>query len=542
MIFTFDQAHAYFANRLQTPSLSHRESLAVRCPFHGDRTASMSINLQKGGVWNCHGCNRHGGIFDFEKEMFGLTRGTDELWAEIYKVTGATPRERTGFTQNGRIVATYKYADPDGKLLFEKRRHDPKSFTQRAPTEDGGWRYNLTGVRKVLYNLPQVMTAQIVLVCEGEKDCDQLNAVLQGYIEVKPGRKLTAVATCNFDGAGKWKDDYAPFFAGRRAIIFPDNDDVGRAHAEQVAKSISRFATSVKIVALPGLPEKGDVTDFLEGNAIEAMLAAISVAPKYSESTASPVAEAFFQHAHEVFADGAPATDWILPGIIHADSKGMIVAQPKAGKSMIALDLAVALATEQSWLGIQPTRRVRVGFLSREDAPVMTIVRLQEFAKARGLHLDAIPNLLINSFRQRRAFSIENDEHVEDLISGARNEGIELLVFDVLNKLTSADENSNTAMTAIMKRFDSIKDATGADLLVIHHDAKNATPGMRRPRGASAIDSWWEWKVSLDVDPDDDSIKHAHFGSKAAPQRAPIRMQIRSDVHNGCDLVTLPNY
>ena len=542
MIFTFDQAHAYFANRLQEPSLQHRQALTVRCPFHGDRTASMSINLEKGGVWNCHGCHRHGGIFDFEKEMFGLTRGTDELWAEIYKVTGATPRERTGFVQNGRVVATYNYVDPDGRLLFEKRRHDPKSFTQRAKTEDGGWRYNLTGVRKVLYNLPAVMAAQIVLVCEGEKDCDSLNAVLGGSIEVKPGRKLTAVATCNFDGAGKWRDEYAPFFAGRRAVIFPDNDDVGRAHAEQVAKSISRFATSVKIVPLEGLPDKGDVSDFLETNTIETMMAAISVAPKYSESKSSPVAEAFFQHAHEVFADGAPATDWILPGIIHADSKGMIVAQPKAGKSMVALDLAVALATGQSWLGIQPTRRVRVGFLSREDAPVMTIVRLQEFAKARGLHLDSIPDLLINSFRQRRAFSIENDEHVEDLISGARNEGIELLVFDVLNKLTSADENSNTAMTAIMKRFDYIKEATGADLLVIHHDAKNATPGVRRPRGASAIDSWWEWKVSLDVDPDDDSIKHAHFGSKAAQQHAPIRMQIRNDVHNGCDLVTLPNY
>ena len=37
----------------------------------------------------------------------------------------------------------------------------------------------------------------------------------------------------------------------------PDNDDRGRAHAEQVARSTSPYARIVWILDLPGLPPKG---------------------------------------------------------------------------------------------------------------------------------------------------------------------------------------------------------------------------------------------------------------------------------------------
>ncbi|MBI4601950.1 MAG: hypothetical protein HY721_08315 [Planctomycetes bacterium] len=52
-------------------------------------------------------------------------------------------------------------------------------------------------------------------------------------------------------------------FADRDAIILPDNDDAGRAHLLDVAANIFEIAKSVRIVELPGLPEKGDVSDWL---------------------------------------------------------------------------------------------------------------------------------------------------------------------------------------------------------------------------------------------------------------------------------------
>jgi len=73
--------------------------------------------------------------------------------------------------------------------------------------------------------------------CEGEKDVDRLRA-------------LGMVATCNPMGAGKWKSSYNEYFKGKVVAIIPDNDDVGRAHAQDVARNLYGIAASVKVVKL----------------------------------------------------------------------------------------------------------------------------------------------------------------------------------------------------------------------------------------------------------------------------------------------------
>src|SRR5437868_9944822 len=109
MTFTFDQAQAYFAYRITESKVPHRGSFTARCPFHGDRNASMSINLDKGGVWNCHACNIGGGIYDFESRMFP-TRSNEERWESIYKITGAEPSPSLGKDVPKRtVIATYSY-------------------------------------------------------------------------------------------------------------------------------------------------------------------------------------------------------------------------------------------------------------------------------------------------------------------------------------------------------------------------------------------------------------------------------------------------
>ena len=65
-------------------------------------------------------------------------------------------------------------------------------------------------------------------------------------------------------GAGKWSDDYNHYFNGRLVAILPDNDRAGREHAKQVAESLYGIATEIRVVKLPGLPEKGDVSDWLD--------------------------------------------------------------------------------------------------------------------------------------------------------------------------------------------------------------------------------------------------------------------------------------
>lgn len=138
---------------------------------------------------------------------------------------------------SSRIVATYDYTDENGKLLFQVCRFEPKKFSQRRPDGRSGWIWNLQGVRRVLYRLPEVVKAEQVFVCEGEKDADRL-------------RSLGLVATTAPMGAGKWRPEYSEALRGKHVVILPDADEPGREHARQVAASLHGVAASVKVVNL----------------------------------------------------------------------------------------------------------------------------------------------------------------------------------------------------------------------------------------------------------------------------------------------------
>lgn len=201
-------------------------------------------------------------------------------------LNGTTPRR-------GKIVATYDYRDEAGKLLFQVVRYatksptDPKVFSQRRPSPDGkgGWVDNVNGVRRVLYHLPELLAndqAQVFIV-EGEKDADRLAS-------------LGLIATTNSGGAGKWLDGYADSLRGRNVVILPDNDAPGRRHAAKVRQSLQGVAASVKTLSLPGLPPKGDVSDWLDvqGQGREQLLLLVATAgstalpPEFPEEAWTP--------------------------------------------------------------------------------------------------------------------------------------------------------------------------------------------------------------------------------------------------------------
>src|SRR6185437_9090759 len=130
-------------------------------------------------------------------------------------------------------------------------------------TAKDGWRWNLDGVERVLYRLGEVRAAaragRVVVVAEGEKDADALV-------------EMGLVATTNPGGAGKWLDQYREALTGAHVVILPDNDEVGQAHAEAVLRSVFPVAKSTRLVRLPDLPPKGDVSDWLAAGGDRATL------------------------------------------------------------------------------------------------------------------------------------------------------------------------------------------------------------------------------------------------------------------------------
>jgi hypothetical protein len=237
----------------------------ARCPaHHPDDRPSLGVAVNENGrvLLNCR--SRHCSVSAICNAI-GLQP------ADLSPAPGSS-LPRTG----KQIVATYNYTAADGKLLHQVVRYHPKDFRQRRPDPraKGRWLWNLRGVPPVLYRLPDVLKAvaegQLVCVVEGEKDVDNL-------------ARLGICATTNPGGAGKWKRAYSDNLRGANIAILPDNDDSGRGHAQHVAQCSQGIAASIKVVHLPDLPPKGDVSDWLSaGGTRERLLDIIAAAPAWA--------------------------------------------------------------------------------------------------------------------------------------------------------------------------------------------------------------------------------------------------------------------
>jgi hypothetical protein len=492
----------------------------VRCPFHDDKTASFSLNIEK-GAWKCHAENVGGGILDFEMRLMSCTRETAS--ANVAELLGK--KQMAMFNQQPE--ATYEYRDAFGKLLFEKLRYPGKRFVQRKPAANGrGHEYTLGDIEKPLYRLPEVLVANHVVICEGEKDVETVRNLNLSKRE----KNWFLAATTNFDGAGKWRDEYSVFLVGKVVVILPDNDDTGRQHAEQVAQSVYRHTQQVRIVTLPGLAEHGDVTDWMNaGHSVEELLEQIRLTTQWrpheagEPKTLRPIGE-FSNRAEEDI-------NWLVDGILERGANGVIVAEPKVGKSWLAADLAICLALGVDFLGRKVPRAVKVAFVSREDNPSLTRWRLCALFRAkRGGDPEAYKtNLWINTREQSKQLLLDNDEQLAELMADLRIVQPEFLILDVLNTLHRKDENDNTEMRSVFERLDGIQREIGCAIGICHHYNKTGSGSMTmRMRGSSAIAGWCEWMIGLEIEDPATKVRKTQFELKAAQPLDPVRWRISS--------------
>jgi hypothetical protein len=235
-----------------------RSGWTARCPAHEDKRNSLSITEGSDGrilvkcFANC----------TFEEICTAKGWNPSELFAHSNGNGSRKP--------SPRIVAEYDYPDERGDLLYQNVRYQPKDFRQRRPDGNGGWTWNLDGVRRVLYRLPEVITASDVLYVEGEKDTDT-------------GKALGITSTTS-GAAGSWRPEFSETLRGKRVTIIADADTPGRKHAQQAAHSLHGKAQSVKVLDLPGAK---DLSEWVEnGGTREALLELIHGAPEWTAQSA----------------------------------------------------------------------------------------------------------------------------------------------------------------------------------------------------------------------------------------------------------------
>lgn len=252
---------------LGEPNLALSKNAELRFGTNG----SLAVDLVK-GVWHSHESGEGGGVLDLIEREVGIVDRPEQLaWLEKHGLK-PEPVKRVE-------VAQYNYVDENGVLLSQVVRFDPKDFRQRCPAGNG-WSWSVKGIRKVPYRLPDLLTAPdaTIYVVEGEKDVDRLMS-------------MGLLATCNAGGAGKWSAELSGFFRDRRVVILPDNDEPGRKHAVKVSAALGTVGARVRVIHLPGLPEKGDVSDWLGAGGTVEQLQALIKLPEVAADDDTPLVD-----------------------------------------------------------------------------------------------------------------------------------------------------------------------------------------------------------------------------------------------------------
>jgi hypothetical protein len=266
----------------------------ARCPAHEDRHPSLSVGVGREGrvLLRCHaGC-------PLEAVLAALGLSARDLFLPNHDACNPA-NDRSGPTNavpppRRRVKTVYSYVAEDGTLRFQTVRLEPKGFYQRRPDGHGGWINDLDGVLRVLYRLPELLAAlpeRAVWLPEGEKDADAL-------------ADLGLVATTHAGGAGApWLPQYTDWLRGRKVVLLPDNDAPGRARVRAIARALVGVAKNVRIVELPGLPHKGDVSDWLDAGGARTELVALAKAT--SVLTEADIAEGAGNSSYgHFFGDG----------------------------------------------------------------------------------------------------------------------------------------------------------------------------------------------------------------------------------------------
>jgi 5S rRNA maturation endonuclease (ribonuclease M5) len=233
---------------------------------NGDIHPSLKVNAKK-DTWACFVCAARGtawALAAFIAHVEASDKPAVSAWLRDRGLLNGASRPKR--TKPKKIVATYDYCDATGKLLYQKVRTEPKSFSFRRPDGSGGWIKDLDGVQRVLYRMPDVISAAEILVVEGEKDAET-------------ARGLKMCSTTGGSASDPWLPQFTEALRGKDVVVIADADEPGRTKAKTIASSLYGTAATVRLCEMPGAK---DLSEWMErGGTREQFLAFVSGLPAW---------------------------------------------------------------------------------------------------------------------------------------------------------------------------------------------------------------------------------------------------------------------
>lgn len=455
------------------------------------KQGSLSVDADK-GTWFSHEEGVGGGVLDLiQRERGGSVadalgwmeaEGLRDCGAEAAPRRAASPTPpqlRSSITPPGtairlrdgqRVVATFDYRK-DGVLLYRKHRIEPgigksKDFQIESPNGAGGWNGHARGIERIPYRYDDLTAApadDIVFLVEGEKQADLLTT--WGF-----------TATSLKD----WRDEWGGIIGDRQVVILPDNDTAGR---DQASRAAAKLPGAV-IMALPDLPEAGDVMDW-PGGAEDLLSMAREAIAKAKPRTSAPANPfAFIDVADWQGMPVAPRR-WLLDGWLPLGEAALLTGAGAMGKSLIAQQLATCIAAGRSFMGVEVEQCTSI-YITCEDSdddPNNELLRRQSsICESMGIRLDSLRGrLMVRSWKRCGMNELcAPDEHgtlqptqrFVELRATALAMGVRFIVLDNASHMLGGDENKKRDVAAFAGMLNGLAEEIGGVVLLLHHPNK----------------------------------------------------------------------
>lgn len=451
-------------------------------PFNTEKTPSFTVNDEK-GFYHCFSSGKHGDLIDFLHETQGLSfkDAVAVLASESGAVMPANDQPQTP-KPKPTVVCHYDYIAQDGEPYLRVTRMSDKSFRQ-SHWEIDGWVPKKPAGPAIPYRLPEILAApnETIWLVEGEKDADRLAS-------------LGLIATTAPGGGGAFTADIARWLDGQDVIAIPDNDPTG----EKWAATVSDFLPDAKILTLPGLPTKGDVSDWLDnGGTLDGLKSLAAGAPANTRRFK-------LSKLPRMDPEKIRPREWILNHHLIRKFVSLTVSPGGLGKSSMTLVEGLSMAANRPLfdaMRIHEKRKMRVVMWNGEDPQDENMRRLYAAMKHYGVKYEEIEDtMIVESGREKQikfAAMLRGEVEIqEEFFVELEDELIEnhtdVFTVDPFIQTHGVSENDNGAIDLIIKRLGRLADRVNCAVEIVHHVRKpssgnKAEPSIDDARGASAL-------------------------------------------------------
>ena len=232
----------------------------------------------------------------------------------------------------------------------------------------------------------------------------------------------------------------------------------------------------------------------------------------------------------------AGSHSWLIDQLWTYQAVGVVGGSPKSGKTWLALEMAVSVASGTPCLGTFSVRApAPVLLYAAEDSASAVRARLETLARVHALDFNQLDVRVITADTLR----LDRADDQERLAATVAAHRPALLVLDPLVRVHAIDENVAGQVAALLAYLRSVQRKTGAAIVLVHHVRKNVSAASGAGyslRGSSDLYAWLDSFLYLRKHHDQLTLTAEH---RSAPAFGPVALQLAQSDPAGTHLELL---